>query len=426
MKLNRLFALLLALMMVFATVAMAEDVATTPSNDDVIVTVNGDVVTYGEIVDIASNLASTYSQYGYDINDSSLISYLSDMALDFAVQYKLMDQQAALRGYDQFTEEELAALEADAAAQWASIVDTYVNYYGGLTAESTEDDVIAARTQMIAMLETSGYTEAMLLQTLKENAAYERLEADMVAGATVTDADVLAAYEDHVAQDEAAYKDDVATYEYMTQYYGETSYYIPEGYRGITHILLEVDATMLSDYETLLATFEEEQGAIEAGEEVTPTVTQEQIDAAQAALIESVKETTDEIYAQLAEGAAFADLIYAYGTDPGMLDPTNAAEGYPVHMDSIAWDPAFVKAAYSINEVGEWSEPFLGSYGVHIVYYLRDVPSGAVELTDALKADLHATLLSDKENALFNEQMQIWFDEAEIVYTEAPAAEAAE
>ena len=257
----------------------------------------------------------------------------------------------------------------------------------------------------------------MVLDSIVKSAIYDRLEADMVAGAVVTEADVLGYYESLVMQDEANYGNDVATYEYMTQYYGQPSYYVPAGYRGVTHILLNVDETMLADYQGKMATFEEEQAAIEAGEDITPTVTQEELDAMHDAIIASVQPTVDEINEQLNAGVPFADLIAIYGNDPGMTDPTRLAEGYPVHMDSIVWDPAFVKGAFSVNEVGQWSEPVLGSYGVHIVYYLRDVPAGAVELTDDMYAALYDEMLVSAEDELFNTQMQAWFDESEIEYS---------
>ena len=83
----------------------------------------------------------------------------------------------------------------------------------------------------------------------------------------------------------------------------------------------------------------------------------------------------------------------------------------------MIWDAAFVKAAFSVEKVGDVSEPVVGSYGVHIVYYLRDVPSGAVELTDDIKEDLKSTLLSEKQNETFVNTVQVWRDASKIEYT---------
>ena len=430
MKLNRLLALLMALMMTFMAVscAAAEDAAAEVSDADVLVTVNGTEITRGEILDIASNLLYNYSQQGYDTSDQSLVSYVSSIAVEFAIQYALLDQQAALLGYDQFTDDERAAIEADANAQWTEIVDMYVSYYGGLTAESTEEDKIAARAEVISLLETNGYSYDILLDTLLENATYERLEADMVAGAAVTEEDVQAYYEELIAQDEAQYANDAASYEYMTQYYGETAYYTPAGYRGIIHILLEVDEALLSEYQGLAAALEEQENAEEGIETTEEPVTQEQVDAAKAAILASVQPTIDDINTRMQSGESFETLITEYGTDPGMLDPANLTNGYAVHMDSIVWDPAFTNAAFSIENIGGWSEPSLGSYGIYIAYYLRDIPAGPVELTEDLKNDLQAELLAQKENELFTAKLNEWYEAAEITYSEelVPADTAAE
>ena len=430
MKLNRLLALLMALMMTFMAVscAAAEDAAAEISDADVLVTVNGTEITRGEILEIASNLLYSYSQQGYDTSDESLVSYVSSIAVEFAIQYALLDQQAALLGYDQFTDDERAAIEADANAQWTEIVDMYVNYYGGLTAESTEEDKIAARAEIISLLETNGYTYDLLLDTLLENATYERIEADMVAGAVVTEEDVQGYYEELVARDEAQYANDAASYEYMTQYYGETAYYTPAGYRGIIHILLEVDEALLSEYQGLAAALEEQENAEEGIETTDEPVTQEQVDAAKAAIIASVQPTIDDINTRMQNGESFENLIMEYGTDPGMLDQANLSNGYAVHMDSIVWDPAFTNAAFSIENIGGWSEPSLGSYGIYIAYYLRDIPAGPAELTEDLKNNLQAELLVQKEDELFSAKLNEWYEAAEITYSEelVPADTAAE
>ncbi|MGN0747165.1 MAG: peptidylprolyl isomerase, partial [Aristaeellaceae bacterium] len=244
--------------------------------------------------------------------------------------------------------------------------------------------------------------------------------------------------------------------------YGQTSYYQPEGYRGVTHILLQVDDELLQAYQDLSAQLEEQQEADEeaaaeetaepageeaaaeetaepageeaaaeetaepAGEEAAPEetaepvqrVTREDVDAAYAAIIASVQPTIDEINAKLAEGVAFADLVAEYGTDPGMQSEPYKTEGYAVHLDSILWDPVFVQAAFSVENVGDIAQPVVGSYGVHIVQYTRDVPAGPVELTDEIKAELREDLLATAENEMFNTTMDAWLAAAEVTYTD--------
>lgn len=397
----------------------------------VMATVNGSDVLREDIDLIYSNLVTTYAQYGYDTSDATFAAAMQAYAVEYAVQLKLMEQKAIENGFDQFTDEEKAEIEKTNAEEWASIVDMYVSYYGGVTEESTEDEKAAARVSVLAMLESMGYTEAVLLENAMQNAKLDKVQAMMVEGANVTDEEVKALFDQYVAADESSYKDNVAMYEYMTQYYGQTAYYTPEGYRGITHILLDVDDDLLSNYQTLSAKLEEQQEAEEKDDEAEATdtpeadttaepetpVTQADVDAAYKAIMDSVQPTIDEIKQKLADGVPFADLVAEYGTDPGMQQEPNKTNGYSVHMDSILWDPAFVKAAFSVDNVGDVAEPVVGNYGVHIVQYTRDVPAGAVEFTDELKSAMLEEALSQKESELFNTTMDAWMQEANVTYS---------
>lgn len=426
-KFARLLALLLTVMLCVTSsvcaIAESETTEVTANPADVLVTVNGQGITREKIDMIASNLVSSYAQYGYDTSDAAFMAVMNQYAVEYAVQLEVMEQKAVEMGYDQFTDEEKAQIAEQNTAEWNQLVDMYVSYYGGVTAESTEEEKAAARVSMLSMLESMGLTEAAMLENTMENTVLDRVEASMVEGVTVTDEEVKALFDEYVKQDEANYKEDVGMYEYMTQYYGEPAYYTPEGYRGITHILLEVDQELLGNYQALTAELEEQQDAAEnpdaatEGTEETTPVTQADVDAAYQAIIDSVQPTIDEINQKLANGVSFADLIVEYGTDPGMDQEPAKSEGYSVHMDSIIWDPVFVKAAFSVNNVGDIAAPVVGSYGVHIVQYTRDVPAGAVEYTEDIALALHEAALSEKENEQFNATMEAWLAASVVSYS---------
>ena len=56
---------------------------------------------------------------------------------------------------------------------------------------------------------------------------------------------------------------------------------------------------------------------------------------------------------------------------------------------------------------------------MHILQYLRDVPSGAVELTDEMKNEFRETILQEMIAETMHSAVDQWIEEAEIVYTEA-------
>ena len=76
-------------------------------------------------------------------------------------------------------------------------------------------------------------------------------------------------------------------------------------------------------------------------------------------------------------------------------------------------------AAAALEKVGDVSEPILGQSGVHILKYLRDVPGGAVELTDAMIEEFRGTLQSEMESEMMATAVEEWINASEIVYTEA-------
>lgn len=427
----------------------AETVATDEeqqAENAVLATVNGENVMQSDVDAYAYQISYYLYSQGYDITNSGLASQIQSMAIQGSVEQTLFYQKAHELGFDQFTAEEEAELTEDAQTQFDARIENYISSNITLAEDATDADKAAARDEAIAALAEQGYTLDAYLEYNKNSLTYDRMYEDMVKDAQTTDEEVQAAFDAQVESDKATYAEDVSSYEMAMYYYGQTPYYTPEGYRGVTHILLSVDDDILNNYKAKQAALEEAQdkadkdtdtetteatdapdaAATDAADtkptaEPEPTaepVTQEDVDAAYAAVIASVQDTIDEIKAKLADGVPFADLVAEYGTDPGMKQEPTKTDGYSVHMDSIRYDPAFVKAAFSVNNVGDVSEPYVGEYGVYIVCYVRDVPAGPVEFTDELKATITANLVSKKQQTLYANTMDAWLADADVVYTD--------
>ena len=80
----------------------------------------------------------------------------------------------------------------------------------------------------------------------------------------------------------------------------------------------------------------------------------------------------------------------------------------------------FTEAAFSEKMVkpGDVSDPVVGKNGIHILYYLRDVPGGKVEMTDEIRAEIETYLDSSKKNQVFSEALSEWMTQHEIVYNQ--------
>ncbi len=457
---QRILAIFLTLTLLFTALmplAMAEE------EDTLIVTVNGEEIYQTEVENYAEDLISYYSQYGYDLSSDENRTLVNQMAMDYILQSKFITQEAHRLGLDAFSEEEIASLNETIDSVYESLISQAMSAYGITPADdATDEDKDAARSTAITLLDSMGYTKAYIQTNETEELLTEKLMAVLTEDLSVTSEEVEQAFQERAEADRESYEGNTMAYEFQTGYYGQESYYVPEGFRGVTHILLKVDDELLNTYQDLVARLEEQEAEAETEtqteaetetqteaetetqteaetetetvteeakeeeegeekEEETP-VTQADVDAARDAILASVQDTIDAIHAKMDAGVSFAELIEEYGEDPGMKVEPNKSNGYSVSADSILYDPIFVDAAFSVDHVGDVSEPVISSFGVHLVQYTRDVPSGIVELTDDIRASLEEELLSNKEQDALNTAFTAWKEASEIVYTEAGEA----
>lgn len=426
---KRLMALLMALLLCGAC-ALAETEAV-QSPDDVMATVNGEAITRAEFEQYYTVLCNQYADLGYEVTLPENDVILRDWALDNAMQFTLMDQKIAEIGMA-LTEEEKADAAQQGRDDWQSIIDDGLSYYG-VTESTGEDERAVVFIQVLAELERAGLTEQRFIDEAVKTALYVKFEDSIVADVAISDEEVTAYYNELVEADEVAYKDNVEAYEAMQDMnrryliYGMPDYYVdlyyrPDGYRRVTHILLEVDETLLATYNDLLAVYEEQQLTLEEGGEVTAElITEAQVEEARLAIIANVQPKIDEINQKLDEGAAFADLIPLYTID-AMNTPETIAQGYEVHMDSTTFVTEFRDAAFTVDNPGDVTAPVVSQFGVHILQYVEDIPGGPVELTADLMELLRLELLPAAQNAKYNEVFTQWLDASEIVYSEEAKA----
>ncbi len=400
--------------------------------DDVMLTVGDFNLTRARYESYLATLLDYYGNYGYDVTDPELLAMLKSFALQTGVEYAVMDQKLAEMGLALSEEEKTAAVEK-AKADWAATVEDGLAYYG-LTAESTEEERANLLVTVLADLESKGYTEETYTQDAVMYAGYDKLFDAVTKDVAVTDEEVVTYYNALVENDKAIYENDAAAYEqvqYMNQMYAMYGmadyvtqvYYKPAGYRLVTHILLGADEALLTAYTDLQAAYEEQQNTIEEGGEVTDAlVTAEEVENARLAILAAVQPTVDEINQKLADGATFAELIPQYTTDPGMSDEASIAKGYEVHMDSVNWVTEFRDQAFTVDTIGAVTAPVVTDYGVHILQYVADVPSGPVELTDELHASFKATLLKDAQDNAYYTALDEWMASANVVYSDEAQA----
>ena len=429
---KRLFAVLLALAMllsVSAVFAESEETAaepaaeTVPVPDTLLVTVFGQEIRENN-EKLQSYLANMVEQAGAEDEDTLHIARM--FAMSYVLEEIMLKQKAA-----EGAPIDEDALRQEALTEWDSIISSYMQGMYGITDESSEEDKTAARADTLSYIEANyGYTEesyiAEVLENTPLNNAYNAILDELKASRpdlTATEEEIQAAYNDTVNEEMEYVGNDAGMYEMYQNYYGYTFHYIPEGYRGVTHILLKVDQELLDNWTSLSARLEESHeetegtGESEEPAETEEPVTEEMVEAARQAILDSQKETLDAINAKLESGVAFEDLIAEYGTDPGMQTESNLKNGYSIHPDSIIYDAAFTKAAAALEKVGDVSDPVVSSFGIHILYYLRDIPAGAIEISEEEKEQLKSDIESERLSLAFSEYYDQWLASSDVVWT---------
>ncbi len=428
------FSLLLALMIALgAFAAFAEAPA---AEDPALATVNGEDIKKSEV----EALIPVFLENQYIADASDYNSVLQAM-----VQRKILLKKTVDLGFDQFTAEETDAFQQEALAQWEEMLAYYAAYF---QSEDTEEAKAASRKQAEEMFLADGMSLESLAASLRDNAAMDRLAQYLMGDYQPGEDEVQAVFAQYGGMYEQNYQNDIPQYEYMTRYAGQSSWYTPEGYRGIVHILLKADEALVGNFNTLSARYEEQQNGTEiqpaegeAEAEAQPVegaeaaeaqpaeggeaaeaqpvepVTEEMLGAARQAVLDARKDDISMIYERLQRGESFVDLVKEYGEDPGMTDEATLAEGYPVHAQSVVYDPVFTAAAFSekMAQPGDVSDPVVGTYGIHILMYLRDVPSGLI-MTDAIHQEIEDYLLSMKQNESYGTALQEWMTKEEVVY----------
>lgn len=399
---------------------------------DLLMTVNGQQVTWAVAKPYYDSLASQYSVY-YDMTLPENVEMFRAVAAENALYETLLMQKATELGLAPLSEEDKAAAITEADAIWEENVTYYIaNTHPELTEESTEAEKAAARDEAIAYLNEAGFTIEYVRENYTESTILERLFKQITQDVAITDADVEAEYQAQVAADKALYENDLNAYVaynsnvdmnnmYM-MYTGqgtamEYAWYRPAGFRGVKHILLSVDDALMQEYQNIQAQLEEQIAAegeeAAEGTETTETtetpVTQADLDNAKAAILASCQEKIDEINQRLANGEDFVALIPEY-----TMDSDNT---YEVCVASTDLVPEFVEAAFSVDTVGDVSAPYISQYGIHIVKYMEDIPAGPIEMTEEQRQAKYDSLLAARQDEVYNAAVEEWESASTVEYS---------
>ncbi len=369
---KRMLSMLLALLIVFS-VSLAETAADYP-----VATVNGEVLDYSEYYAIESAYLANYQSAGIDLSDDATVAYLQDLALTYAVEQLLVRQDMQAQGCYDFDDETEAWFQQTGKSAYDTALTDVKNALMAAQPDMAADE---ADVYAMAYAKSLNVTVDTYVDYYRTQYASQRYYEWLTKDNPVTDADIQTAYETRVAESQVAFADDAASFE-TALYNGQEAWYRPAGYRAVLQILLPAEGDT------------------------------------DEARLQSVQPTIDAITVRLNDGEAFQTLMAEYSADVNGTDEAFLATGYQVHRDSVVWEDAFILAAFSeaMSAPGAVSQPFASELGVHILYYLMDVPGGPIELTDELRDALYYTLYTQRYTEAQAERLNVLAETAEIIF----------
>ena len=407
--------------------------------DAVAVKVGDREITAGEIQDSYEQYVEMYEYYGYSAPDNDAdIETLQDQIVDGLVADEIKLYKAQELGCDQLSEEQLKELDETVAEEEAQLI----GYYAEEAADgATEDEIRETAIQNInAELEASGwgmdfagYME-YVRDYYKKSYILDNLEKKVKDGATVSDDDAKAKYNELIESQKAAVAEDPSSY-FSNEYDYEVNasdvpmIVSPEGYARIKVLSVFPQEALSSDYDSLaneMTSLEAEYGKLVlSGSEDKARIAEIEKDYASKKAesdslmkehITQAKAKIEEAYAKLQAGADFDTVSAAYNEDVSVENyPVVKQKGWLLWKDGDdgMWDEAIRNAAKQLK-AGEYSGVIQIDDEFHIVYMVGD--EEAKEMTyDEASELIKMYALAEAQNTLWEETQEEWEQDKSII-----------
>ena len=350
----------------------------------------GDVVY--DLQTVQSALASSrllYETAGVSLNDEQE-QQLADSVLEHFIGLGVLESLLREAGQAEFDDQTQSLLDQQAQ-------QTYEAAWQQVAAGIRGDSPDVTDRQIDAFLADMGCTPEAYRQQLELELKNQRVLDRYCGEIALGDGEALAYYEqNYVSVCRERYEGNIPLFEQEVLVSGGVSYYVPEGYRRIKHIVMALPEDIV-----------ERLSALQSG---SSAISQDEWQAMLDAAGKTMKPKTDAIYQALADGESFESQMRLYSYDTGVA-PEDA--GYLIHADSVLWDDGFLKAAMALEHPGDVSEPVVTTAGIHIILYAGDEPAGPLALTQEQQELLEQEALADKQTRALEELVSRYRDDYE-------------
>ncbi|MGN0992312.1 MAG: peptidylprolyl isomerase [Candidatus Ventricola sp.] len=314
-----------------------------------------------------------YGTSGVSLNDAQK-QQLTDSVLEHFIGLGVLENLLREAGQAEIDSETQSLLDQQAR-------QTYESAWQQMAAVIREESPDVPDEQIDAFLEDMGCTPDAYREELELELKNRRLLNLYCGEIALGDGEELEYYErQYVSVCRERYEGNIPLFEQEVLVGGGISYYIPEGYRRIKHIVMALPEDIA-----------DRLSALQSG---SSAISQDAWQALLDTAGKTMKPKTDAIYQALQDGESFESQMALYSYDTAVA-PEDA--GYLLHADSVLWDDGFLKAALALEHPGDVSEPVVTTAGVHIILYAGDEPAGPLALTKEQQELLKQAALADKQ-----------------------------
>lgn len=411
-------ALFLAFLMV-STGAFAGE-----ANDPVVIKAGECTVLLSEAQAYFDSLYSQYStyytSYGQNMPPEEVLQ-IRDNTISELSLFALLDNKVSEYGLGDVSDEQKQALWEESNALYEENLQQYADNLG------------VSIEEMRAELTAAGITPELQFDNMLEMLPYTRLYDYIARNVTVDDNMIKRAYDTYVQQDKELYANDIVQYEMNANFSGTQIMYKPEGYRAVNHILLAIPedlAITISNIQDELLSLKDEidalneelqslsnsgQQPLRTANEINQEIAQKQqeydilnadFQTVKQDIVPQMQGVLDDINSKLLAGESFGALVSQYGRDENFQLQDDGY--YHVHKQSILFNDAFRDAAMALTNMGDLSAPIITDHGIYIIQYVKDVPGGALPLTDEITELLRKSLLEDAKYTYYNDTLAQW------------------
>ncbi len=313
---------------------------------------------------------------------------IRSQVITYLINEKICYDKAAGLGIDKLSAEEMDEVEKEFDEKIAENVTYFGEHadYGTLGSVSAEEKEKRGNEEFDAFLAECSLTRDDLLMWQVSERVTQNLVKEVTKDISAERSEAEAEYQKYVDAVKQLYSDDKEKYE--TGSY--EVFWIPDGARRIKHILVSFDNGTLTEIRNSRANGDDE-GA----------------DKLRLEKASELDEKVTEIKNMLDNGADFDELIKEYSGD---LEGSEAnPDGYLVVPDSVTFMEEFTKAAFELENVGEYRTA-VTDYGVHIVMYAADAVITQEEKDEQIAYFLDM-LTTNAKNERFNELLTQWREE---------------